>query len=384
MSSSIDRLPTPAVLVERRRLERNIERMQGRAEREDVALRPHVKTHKSPTIAGLQREAGAKGLTSAKPKEALALATAGFEDLRIAYPVIGESHYRTLLRISEMARISFCIDSLAGADLAQSFFRRHATPIDVLIKVDCGYGRAGQPWDGKKLRALAEHISRQSHLRLVGILTHAGHSYGAVDRLESGEATNLRDAVAEVSRQERDTMLQATLRLRDCFASDTPEISIGSTPSMSSFENRTEDGLKITEIRPGNYVFNDLIQVGLEVARPGDCALTVLATVISSQGGRCLLDCGKKTLTSDTSDFPGFGRLLAQRDDMSPLEGWTLDALSEEHGWVSRSDDATHPSIGQRISVLPNHACVVVNTQSQLYLVDGDEVVAILKVVGRA
>ena len=319
MTYSIDQLSTPAVLVERSRLERNIERMQQRADRESVRLRPHVKTHKSPTIARFQLRAGATGLTSAKPKEALAFARAGFEDLRIAYPVIGDPHYLTLLRVAEHARVSFCIDSTAGADLAQGFFARHATPIDVLIKVDCGYGRAGLRWDSRELRALGEHISRQSHLRLIGILTHAGHSYGAQDLLDTGRETCLEDAVARVSREERDTMLQAAISLRDCFASDTPEISIGSTPSMSAFENRTEDGLRITEIRPGNYVFNDLIQVGLDVARPEDCALSVLTTLVSSRNDRCLLDCGKKTLTSDTSSFPGYGRLLADRTDMSSL-----------------------------------------------------------------
>ena len=383
-SFSIDQLPTPAVLVERARLERNIQRMQRRADRAGVTLRPHVKTHKAPTIARLQIDAGANGLTSATPKEALALAKAGFDDLRIAYPVIGDAHYLRLLDIAETARVSFCVDSSIGVDLAQRFFRRHETPVCVLLKVDCGYGRAGQAWNSAELRTLAEHVSRQSHLRLVGILTHAGHSYGVQAQIDTGQHETLADALADVANQERDHMLAAALALRDCFDTETPEISIGSTPSMSAFENRREDGLTITEIRPGNYVFNDLIQVGLGVASPDDCALTVLATVVSSKTGRCLIDSGKKTLTSDTSSFPGYGLLLADRSTMAPLDGYTIETLSEEHGWVELAAGAPQLEVGQRVCLLPNHACVVVNTQSRLYLTDGDEVVTTFEVIGRA
>jgi D-serine deaminase-like pyridoxal phosphate-dependent protein len=157
---------------------------------------------------------------------------------------------------------------------------------------------------------------------------------------------------------------------------------------MRYFENRTRDGLTVTEIRPGNYIFNDATQVGLAVAPLTACALTAMATVISKHRDRngqerLFLDAGRKVFTSDTAyNTDDFGILLYSPRSMQPLPHARLVGLSEEHGWVRVPGGATL-DVGDRIRIIPNHACVAVNTQDVLYLVDGENVVETLTVDAR-
>jgi D-serine deaminase-like pyridoxal phosphate-dependent protein len=158
------------------------------------------------------------------------------------------------------------------------------------------------------------------------------------------------------------------------------EISVGSTPSMAAFENATHDGFRVTEIRPGNYVMYDAIQVALGAAPLVDCALTVLTTVISTQTKpdgthHAFVDAGKKVFTTDTGyGTDGHGIALADAATMQPHPGIEVDHLSEEHGWLTLSGDADL-TVGDRLRIVPNHACVTVANQDRLHVVDGDTVV---------
>ena len=157
------------------------------------------------------------------------------------------------------------------------------------------------------------------------------------------------------------------------------EISIGSTPTITHFENRLHNGLSITEVRPGNYVFNDGIQVALGVARLKDCALTVYSRVISKHRDdrsyeRVFLDAGKKVLTSDVGfRTEGYGILLHSPSNMIALPHARVTKLSEEHGWVEVPGGSTL-EVGDSVRIVPNHACTCVSTQDEMYLVDADEV----------
>ena len=370
-------LDTPALLIERRRLDANLGRMQATADAQGVALRPHLKTHKSVEIARLQRARGARGVTVAKPEEAEAFAAAGFEDFRLAYCVVGEAKWARLYRLMERgARVSFCVDTREGAHLASAFFAEHCAVADVLIEVDTGHGRCGIEWDSPHAAELAETVHTLPGLRLAGLLTHGGQGYfGPTD----GETEH--DALVRTMREERDRILDLAARLHGAGALDADtEISVGSTPTMSVFENAGRGPFRVTEIRPGNYVFHDAEQVALGSASLADCALTVYATVVSKQsderGGSLLfLDAGKKVFTSDTGyGTRGYGVLLYNPERMKHLPHADLFALSEEHGWV-RVPGASTLDVGDRVRVVPNHACVVVNTQAELFVVDGEEVV---------
>ncbi len=383
----LDQLSTPALLVERTRLLRNIQVMQARADAQQVRLRPHTKTHKSIKLARWQVQEGASGITVAKPSEAEVFAEAGFQDICIAYTLVTSYHFERVLRLMQQGiQVSFCVDTLEGARAASAFFADHRMPARVLVEVDVGYGRCGVRWDDPESVHFIRHVQQLPGLELVGLLTHAGHSYhGPRDASETEE-----EALRRVSAEERDHMLALAVALSEAgvvFPEQPFTLSIGSTPSMRFFENREWHGWRITEIRPGNYVFYDATQVGLKVASLEQCALTVWTSIISrhpgEQGYRYYLDAGKKIFTTDRGyGTRGYGIILKHSQRMEPLPGVEIVALSEEHGWVHAVGEAPL-QVRDRIRVVPNHACVVVNTQDILYLVDGPDVIETWQVDAR-
>ena len=363
----VDELPTPCLIIDQGRLEKNLAHMQAKAA--SATLRPHTKTHKMIALAQRQVALGAKGLTVAKVGEAKVFVDAGFDDIRVAYTVVGRDKLDQLVRLSKRARVSFCVDSLEGARAASEHLA--GTDMDVFLEIDAGYGRCGVQWDSPDLVDFARAVSEMSGLNLCGILTHEGNAY-----------TKGQDAIRRVMAETRNRMLNVAGRLRSAQLAvpGTFEVSIGSTPSMSVFQNYTADGFTITEIRPGNYVFNDMTQVVLGVCSLQQCALTVLTTVISHRRTvagteRFFLDAGRKVFTSDLA--PGsqdYGCLLYNSRARVRHPHARVTGLSEEHGWGEVRGGTTF-TVGDRVQVIPNHACVAVNTQDQVYVVAGDEVV---------
>lgn len=375
----IDDLPTPALLVDRDRLTRNLDRMQSLADATDVTLRPHAKTHKSVALARRQQERGAEGLTVATVKEAETFVDAGIENVRVAFPVTGRDKHERLQSLREGAHLSFLVDTATGTEQAAAVYPKD-DPVDVLMEVDVGHGRCGVPWDhGEAALHLARRIVDLPGLRLAGILTHAGQAYDG----PAGDETE-DEALRRVAQNERDRMLHVAARLAHA---DLPEIepgnfeiSIGSTPTMAAFENAERDGFRVTEIRPGNYVMHDAMQVALGAASLDDCALTVLTTVVSTQRTadgtqRAFVDAGKKVFTTDTGyGTDGYGVVLADAETRTPYSDIRLDHLSEEHGWLSVPSSSTL-TVGDRLRIVPNHACVTVANHSALHLVDDETIV---------
>ncbi len=382
-----DDLPTPCLLVDQARLERNMCAMQQRADANGVALRPHTKTHKSVAIAARQRALGAAGLTVAKPSEAALFVGAGFENVRVAYVVVGEEKWALLRSLMEKARVSFLIDTPEGARGASAFFAAQGRRAEVLVEVDTGHGRCGVPWDHPDAVAFVRFASSLPGLKVQGILTHGGFGYAG----PLGETETPAAALQRAAAWERDRMLDLADRLQRASVPNVRpgefEVSIGSTPTMRAFENAAREGFRISEIRPGNYVFNDAMQVGLGVAEPEDCALTVLATVVSKHRKdgreRAFIDAGKKILTTDGGfGTDGHGLLLYNPTARTLLPHARIAALSEEHGWVEVPGGATL-SVGDRVQCIPNHACVTMDTQDSFYLVDGDDVLERLPIDAR-
>jgi D-serine deaminase-like pyridoxal phosphate-dependent protein len=356
----IEDLPTPAVLVDLDVLERNVARMAARARAAGVGLRPHVKTHKCPEIGRLQQAAGAVGISVAKVGEAEVFAHAGFEDLFIAYPVVGEDKGRRLLALDDRARVAVGADNVEGARTLATPFREAGRTLDVLLKVDVGYGRVGvRP---QRALAVARSVAEIPGLRLRGVFTHAGHAYAAATR----------KALGQIARSEGETLAGTAARLRRAGL-PIDEVSVGSTPTAA--RAMTVPG--VTECRPGNYVFHDASQVALGTCKVEDCALTVLATVVSVPApDRAVVDAGSKTLSSDPlRPRPGgYGRVLGRKS--------VLEKLSEEHGVVAIKGGESF-RVGERVRLLPNHACVVANLHDRLIGVCGDRVEAILPVAAR-
>jgi D-serine deaminase-like pyridoxal phosphate-dependent protein len=354
-------LETPAVLVDLDVVESNIARMAERARASGVRLRPHAKTHKVVEIARRQVAAGAVGLSLAKTSEAEVFADAGFEDLFVAYPVVGADKARRLLALAErLRRLTGGVDSVEGASTLAGAFRAAGRVLDVMLKVDVGFHRVGVPPE----RALetARRLADLPGLRLRGIFTHAGQGYHA----ETPEG------VREVARHEGRTMAAVADELRKAGLA-LEEVSVGSTPTAR--EAMAQAG--VTECRPGNYVYHDGTQVALGTCAPSDCALTVLATVVSVSGAdRAVVDAGSKTLSSDPlRPRPGgYGQLAGRRS--------RIQRLSEEHG-VIVVEGGEPFRVGERVRILPNHACVVSNLHDRVFGVRGDAVEGEMKVAAR-
>ena len=357
---ALDELPTPCVVVDMDVLERNVARMATLAREAGVRLRPHAKTHKCPQIASLQRAAGARGLSVAKVGEAEVFVAAGFDDLFVAYPVVGEDKGRRLLRLASHARLACGVDSVDGARTLASPFAAAGQRLDVVLKVDVGYGRVGvQP---ERAVETAQAVAALPGLRLRGVFTHAGQAYAAANRLE----------VEAVARDEGERLCAAASRLR-LAGLPVEEVSVGSTPT-AAVAMRV---VGVTECRPGNYVFHDASQVDLGSCGVEDCALTVIATVVSvPTPQRAVVDAGSKTLSSDPlRPRPGgHGRLLGRAS--------RIDRLSEEHGVIAVAEGESF-RVGERVRILPNHACVVANLHDRLVGVSGGRVEALLPVAAR-
>jgi D-serine deaminase-like pyridoxal phosphate-dependent protein len=359
LTAALD-LETPAVLVDLDRVERNVAAMAERARAAGVALRPHAKTHKVPEIGRLQRAAGASGLSVAKTSEAEVFAEAGFDDLFIAFPVVGADKGRRLLALADRVRLAVGVDSVEGARTLAAPFHAAGRTLDVLLKVDVGLHRVGVAPETAPEHA--RRIADVPGLRLRGIFTHAGHAYG-------GETP---EAVAAVGRSEGEILAAAGAALtRDGHG--PLEVSVGSTPSAR--HAMTVPG--VTECRPGNYVYHDASQVSLGTCGLEQCALTVLATVVSVPApDRAVLDAGSKTLSSDPlrPHAAGFGWVLGTKS--------RLARLSEEHGVIDIAPGDSF-RVGQKVRVLPNHACVVSNLHDFVNVIRDERVVDRYRVAAR-
>jgi D-serine deaminase-like pyridoxal phosphate-dependent protein len=365
--TSVATLDTPALLVDLDRLERNIARRQQAADAAGVHLRPHIKTHKNAVIAGLQRDAGAHGIAVAKSAEAEVFAQAGFDDIVIAYPVVGAAKWRRVAELAEHARITVNVDSEAAAKGLSAAAASAGVEIRVQIDVDSGFGRCGVPMDDHDaIEALAWAILELPNLELDGLTTHRGLFFAGADRLTPHEA----------GRAEGELLVAAAERLR-ARGIAIDQVTAGGSLSGAGVEQ--VDG--VTEVRAGTYVFNDLMQIALGVAQPDDCALTVLATVISKTGpDTATIDGGSKTFAGDTGVVGGAG--LALRGMAEAVErDVVVERMTEEHGLVRSFDGPLE--VGERLTFVPVHACTCVNLADRLHAIRDGEVVEVWPVDAR-
>jgi D-serine deaminase-like pyridoxal phosphate-dependent protein len=352
----------------------NVARVQSLASSAGVRLRPHAKTHKSPIVARWQLDAGAVGICCAKIGEAEVFVDAGITDIRLPYPVNPVNAPR-LIALMDRAAISIIVDHPDVLRGWSDAMRLAGRTLDVLIKVDVGFHRCGIDPSGDPL-GFIQAAAALPGIRLRGLLSHAGHAYHAASE----------DQLRAIAKEEAEML--AELRARaGASGIALDEISVGATPTLRF--SAGQNG--VTELRPGNYVYFDRTQVALGAASLDDCALTVLATVVSKHPGRIILDCGSKTLTNDQargiSAAAGYGAVLAGDSDTLDYareidEALLIERLSEEHATV-RINGATRLEPGDRVRVVPNHSCVVSNLVDVVRRVEGDEVVETLPVAAR-
>ena len=365
MRERLDDLPTPALLVDVPRLEANLARMAERCRALGVSLRPHVKTHKCVEIAERQRAlgspSGAAGITVSTLEEARVFADHGFDDLTWAFPVI-PGRLPEAVAIAERATLRLVVDSPEAIAAVEAT----GHPFHVWLEVDPGYGRSGVDPEGERAVELARAIARSERLVFDGLLSHSGQAYGARSPEEAAGAAE----------EERSAMVGLARRL-EAAGVPVSAVSVGSTPGMAAARSLAG----VTEARPGNYAYFDLTQVGIGSCAVRDCALTVLATVVSCQPGarHSVVDAGALALSKDPGpawlDPPSFGAVYADHEAGTLRPDARLVSLSQEHGIVG-----VPLPVGSKVRILPNHSCLAAACFDRVWAVSGDRVEGVWRV----
>lgn len=358
----ITELDTPALLIDLDIMERNLERAAQYARAHDLALRPHTKTHKIPELARRQLASGAAALTVAKVGEAEVMVEAEPPELLVAYPVIGRRKLERLMAVGRRTRLLVALDHLLPARQLSDAAREARLSVGVLAEIDVGLGRVGvQP--GPELAQLIEGLARLPRLTFEGIAFYPGHIRG-VDE----PALKALDQVGERVREALAVLRRAGLQARI--------VSGGSTPTLFHSHRIRE----LTEIRPGTYIFNDRNTLATGACALGDCAASVLVTVVSTaRPGQIIIDGGSKTFSSDrhvASPEATFGHVVE-------APGAVFTKMNEEHGYVDvRRAERAFP-VGDRLRVIPNHICTAMNLHETVYGIRGEIVEQIWRVEAR-
>ena len=348
IGSSIYDLDTPITLIDLDRMENNIRGWQAHAEKCAVRFRAHIKTHKIPQIARLQVAAGARGIVCAKVSEAEPFAAAGIEDICIAYPVFGEMKWQRLADLATRVKsLTVNCDSEEAARGLSQAAAAAGTTINLQIDIDSGLHRGGiASEDGAAIKHLAAVIGSLPGLRLAGITTYRSGSFPG--------APNIPDA----GHEEGQLLVSVADRLR-AQGIEVSEVTAGSTPTGKY----VAEVAGITEVRAGNYVFNDLMQLDRNIAREDQLALSVLCTVVSANAsGRLTVDGGTKTFSGDAGGI-GTGRAAPATIARAVDRRIFVERLNEEHGMARTEDTA---KLGEKIRFFPYHACTCANLSDEI------------------
>ena len=331
-------IETPALVIDLDIVERNAARMAQAMSERGVALRPHVKTHKSVALARIQLDHGARGITVGTLGEAEVMADGGIDDIFLAYPVwaVGEKQKR-LRALAQRPGLTFAVatDSAEGARRLADAMSGSSARLRVLIDIDPHYGRTGVAAEraGELGRA-----AQEMGLEVIGAFTHGGHSYAQLD------------AGPRAAADEVEVLTNAAEALR-ANGIEPIVLSAGSSPTAVAGARPP-----VTEMRPGTYLIGDRLQVAVGASPVDGVAIAVAATVVSTAvPGQVVIDAGAKTLTKDLPPYlDGYGTLPAYPDGV-------IERVSDYHGQVRFPDGARRPALGEIVAVVPNHACPVID-----------------------
>jgi D-serine deaminase-like pyridoxal phosphate-dependent protein len=346
----LEDLETPVPVIDIAVVERNLARWQARCDTAGFANRPHIKTHKLVPLARAQLALGAKGVTVQKLGEAEVMAGAGIADMLLTFNVVGRNKLERLAALRRRADISVVADNQTVVEGLGYAGRQAGRDIAVLVECDTGAHRNGVQ-SPEAAAGLARAIDRTKGLRYGGLMTYAKPGM----------------------RREANRFLLAARDLIARAGLDTGVITTGGTPDMWR-----DEGLEgVTEYRAGTYVYLDRSLVERGLCDWGDCALTVLATVVSRPAPeRALIDAGSKALTSDLLGLAGYGAV--------PELGLArVYEVNEEHGFLDLSGVAEKPRVGDPVRIVPNHVCPVSNLFDKVVFVRGREVLGAVKVDAR-
>ncbi|MCC6242044.1 MAG: alanine racemase [Gemmatimonadaceae bacterium] len=351
MTTFLEQLETPVPVVDLDRMALNLDRMAAYATLHGLQLRPHVKTHKSPRIAAEQLRHGAVGLTCATLREAEVMSEV-CDDLLVAYPPVGAARLERLARLPQQVRVAVSADDAAALPALAVAAKLGRRTFDVHVEIDAGMHRVGVATPEKAL-ALAHAIRELPQLTFAGLLFYPGH---------------IRQSVADqgASLAELSNTLDAFVGVLTDAGLPPRVVSGGSTPAAW----RMHEVRGVTEVRPGTYVYNDRTTALVGACDWDDCALTVLATVVSTAvKGQAVIDAGTKALGREPlrAEGDGYGALLDHPEVV-------VARMSEEHGILDLSKSSWRPRLGEQVRVVPNHVCIVVHLFDEIIGVRGHAV----------
>ncbi len=330
----ISELDTPAVTVHLDVMESNIRRVHGHLAQHGVANRPHIKTHKIPALGKMQMQAGAIGITCQKLGEVEVFTDARVaDDVLLTFNIVGRGKTDRLMALSRrLKRLAVVFDNDVVARGLSDAAVSHGGEVPFLVECDTGFGRNGVQ-SPEAAFELARTAMKLPGLRFEGLMTFPNRQ------------------------PETAQFLGRALDLFKKSGIPVPVVSGGGTPALF----KAQEFPMLTEHRAGTYIYNDVMTVASGAATWDDCAMQVRATVVSRPTeARAVIDAGTKVLTSDQYHVKGYGHLMEYPDAV-------VTGLSEEHGIVDLSGCATRPKVGDVVSVVPNHCCVVSNMVDEVY-----------------
>lgn len=354
----------PTLLLDKQKCLENIRFMCEKAERLKLRLRPHFKTHQSAQIGSWFRECGVTACTVSSIKMAFYFLEHGWDDINLAFP-INPLAIEDINRLATKANLSTVIVSEKTLDLIKDTLN---SPLKVYIKIDTGSHRTGiLPENTFLIERLLQKIEENRLLKFKGFLAHSGHTYNARSKEE----------VEKI--HEREIEIMKTLKTRFAVHYPALEISVGDTPACSISENY--DG--VDEIRPGNYVFYDIMQYYIGSCNHHQIAIALGCPVVARHPERneIVVHGGAVHLSKETIQSPNgltvYGYVVYLKDGgwTAPVEGAYVRALSQEHG-IIRCNDKVFNSVleGDVIGILPVHACLTADLMKEYHTLDGERI----------
>jgi D-serine deaminase-like pyridoxal phosphate-dependent protein len=349
-------LDTPFIAAEIDTVKANIKSMQALADNHGKKLRPHSKTHKIPSVALWQVEAGAVGICVQKTSEAEVMVRGGVRDVFVSNEVIGSQKTDRIAGLASSAKMSVAVDSELGVEQLSQSAKSKGTEIGIYLDVDVGMHRCGvKPGEVAKL---AERLSRSPNLYLVGVMGYDGHSFRPLD---DGERRKIVD--------ESRGILQNVIREVRSTGVELEVVSVGGTPSTPIWAEFEE----VTELQPGAYVYNDVMQMERGVSK-ANCAVTLTGTVMSKPSGdQAVVDAGSKSFAFDCGRYP------SPVDDVNG----EVVALSEEHAVLKSESGAIRAELGDRLAFFPYHICTLIDLWDRIQFCRNDEIVSTLAIEAR-
>ena len=365
---NLEELDTPCLILDKSLLEKNCFKARKKCLELNTILRPHVKTPKSIEIAKIALDNQEGPITVSTLNEAEYFASAGFKDILYAVCIIPKKLKRlNFIQQKYSCMIRMVIDSVFVAQEILNYSKLHNANFEILIEIDCGEGRSGLFHQDQKIRDISRVFAEHDQTNLIGVLTHAGHSYSTKDKNEILSISNIERAEA-----------LASIKNFSNFNKMSPVISVGSTPTMFLASNL--DG--ISEIRAGIYMFWDLAQASRGICKIEEIAISVLASVIghNHQRKRIIIDAGSLALSKDVSanNFmkeAGYG-LVCNPDTGIPFDGLNVSEVHQEHGSIDleSKDWFENFPIGSLVRILPNHACLTCAAHEKYNVLENEQI----------